>query len=111
MLQNKAGKFVLSSKETVSAAVAATADKTPTDERLSLIFADGDNSYPIINFEYAIVKQQQPSPDMAAAVREFLEWAIKPDGGNSAQYLDQVGFVPLPPAIAKLSATQLASIK
>jgi len=111
MLLNKAGKFVLSSKDTVSAAVAATASKTPADERVSLIFADGDNSYPIINYEYAIVKAQQPSPELAAAVREFLEWAIKPDGGNSAKYLDAVGFVPLPPEIAKLSAAQLASIK
>jgi phosphate transport system substrate-binding protein len=111
MLQNKAGKFVLATPETVSAAVAATANKTPADERVSLIFAEGDNSYPIINYEYAIVKQQQPSPEMASAVREFLEWAIKTDGGNSAKYLDQVGFVALPPAIAKLSAAQLASIK
>lgn len=111
MLQNKAGKFVLATPETVSAAVAATSNKTPTDERVSLIFAEGDNSYPIINYEYAIVKAQQPAPEMATAVREFLEWAIKPDGGNAAKYMDAVGFVPLPPAIAKLSATQLASMK
>jgi phosphate transport system substrate-binding protein len=111
MLQNKAGKFVLATPQTVSAAVAATSNKTQADERVSLIFAEGDDSYPIINYEYAIVKAQQPSPEMAEAVRSFLEWTIKPDGGNAAHYMDAVGFVPLPQAIAKLSAAQLATIK
>ena len=55
-------------REAVSAAVAATSNKTPTDERVSLIFAEGDNSYPIINYEYAIVKAQQPAPEMVTAV-------------------------------------------
>ena len=43
MLQNKAGKFVLATPQTVSAAVAATSNKTPADERVSLIFAEGDD--------------------------------------------------------------------
>ena len=111
VLQNRAGKFVLDTPQTVSAAVAATADKTPPDERISLIFAPGDDSYPIINYEYAIVKSQQPSPGMAADLRAFLGWAISPDGGNAPHFMQAVGFVPLPPAIAKLSEAQIAKIK
>jgi phosphate transport system substrate-binding protein len=111
MLENKAGKFVLASEKTVSAAVAATTNKTPKDERVSLIFAPGDESYPIINYEYAIVNTKQSSPEVAKAVREFLQWAIRRDGGSAPHYMEAVGFVPLPPAIAKLSEAQLAEIK
>ena len=110
MLKNRAGKFVLASDQTVEAAVHATAAKTPKDERLSLIFAPGDESYPIINYEYAIVKAQQPSPEIATAVKAFLEWAISTDGGSAAHYMKAVNFVALPPQIAALSKAQLQMI-
>jgi phosphate transport system substrate-binding protein len=109
MLQNKAGKFVLATPQTVSAAVAATANKTPADERVSLIFAPGDDSYPIINYEYAIVKNDQGAT--GPSVKAFLQWAIKQDGGNARKYMDAVGFVPLPPDVAKLSEAQINKIK
>jgi phosphate transport system substrate-binding protein len=109
-LQNRAGKFVLADAKTVGAAVAATTAKTPKDERLSLIFAPGANSYPIINYEYAILKKGQPSAEQAKALRGFLEWAVNPSGGSSGQYMEKVGFVPLPPAIRKLTLAQLAEL-
>jgi phosphate transport system substrate-binding protein len=110
MLQNRAGKFVLANERSVGAAVAATTTKTPTDERVSLIFAAGADSYPIINYEYVIVKAQQPAPATAKALSGFLEWALNPDGGSAPHYLQTVGFVPLPPAIRKLSRAQVAMI-
>ncbi|MDE2488808.1 MAG: phosphate ABC transporter substrate-binding protein PstS [Alphaproteobacteria bacterium] len=111
MLQNRSGKFVMASEKTISAAVAATAAKTPADERISLIFAPGPESYPIINYEYAIVKQQQSSPEMAGALKTFFNWAISPAGGNSAKYLRQVGFVSLPAPVRTLSERQIATIR
>jgi phosphate transport system substrate-binding protein len=111
MLENRAGNFVMANPETVEAAVEASAAKTPADERISLIFAPGAQSYPIINYEYAIVKSEQPSPAVAGAVRAFLEWAISPQGGSTPHYLRSVGFVALPPAIARLSLAQLARIR
>ncbi|HTT79668.1 MAG TPA: phosphate ABC transporter substrate-binding protein PstS, partial [Stellaceae bacterium] len=96
MLGNRAGRFVLANPKTVSAAVAATAAKTPKDERISLIFAPGAESYPIINYEYAIVNTAKAPPEVAKAVRAFLEWGISPQGGNAPKYMEAVGFVPLP---------------
>jgi phosphate transport system substrate-binding protein len=110
MLQNRAGKFMLASDKTVSAAVASTTAKTPKDERLSLIFAAGAESYPIINYEYAILKKRQASAEQGKALREFLEWAVSPSGGSAAHYMQAVGFVPLPPTIRKLTLAQLAEI-
>lgn len=110
MLGNRAGRFVLADDRTVKAAVEATASKTPKDERISLIFAPGAESYPIINYEYAIVNTAKSPPEVAKAVRAFLEWAVSPDGGNAKKYMEAVNFVALPPAIRKLSLAQLGEI-
>ena len=64
-LENRSGQFVLPTKQMMKAAVKATAPKTPKDERISLIFAPSPDSYPIINYEYAIVRNQQPNPELA----------------------------------------------
>ncbi len=110
MLENRTGKFVLANPTTVEAAVKATAAKTPPDERISLIFAPGEDSYPIINYEYAIVKSEQPSPAVAEAARSFLEWAMSPQGGSAPHFMQAVGFVPLPTEIARMSLAQLSRI-
>lgn len=111
MLENRDGKFVLPEVNTAAAAAAVMVPKTPKDQRISLIFAPGPDSYPIINYEYALVKSKQPSAEMAAALRKFFTWAISPDGGNASNFMQQVHFVPLPDAVAKLSADQIAEIQ
>lgn len=111
MLENRAGKFVLPSAKTAGAAAAVMVPKTPKDQRISLIFAPGDEAYPIINYEYAIVSKKQASPEMAAALRKFFTWAISPEGGNAPHFIEAVHFVPLPEPVVKLSAAQIAEIK
>ena len=109
-LENKDGKFVLPDESTVSAAVEQMASKTPADARISLIFAPGPQSYPIINYEYAIVKEQQPA-QTASALKAFLKWGISPTGGSASHYMKAVGFVALPAAIRELSDKQIDKIK
>lgn len=109
-LENRDGNFVLPDAATITAAVHATAAKTPADQRISLIFAPGAQSYPIINYEYAMVRAAQASPDVAAALRNFLTWAISPQGGSTTLYMQAVGFVPLPPPITALSQKQIDAI-
>jgi phosphate transport system substrate-binding protein len=111
LLLNRDGNYVLPTPATVGAAASALEAKTPPDERVSLIFAPGANSYPIINYEYAIVNAKQASPDTAAALRDFLSWAVDPSGGNAAEFLDVVNFLPLPDKIAALSKAQIAKIQ
>lgn len=85
--------------------------RTPPYERISLVFASGDNSYPLINYEYAVVSKSQPSIAMANALRHFLLWAISEAGGNNKNYLEPIGFIPLPDFIRGLSQAQIAEIK
>lgn len=110
MLENRAGKFVLPTDATVQAAANAMVGKTPKDERISLIFAPGANSYPIINYEYAIIKSKQSDAQAAQDLKTFLTWALNGDGGNAASFMQQVSFVPLPASVRKLSDAQVTKI-
>jgi phosphate transport system substrate-binding protein len=111
MLKNQNSKFVLPTAETISAGASVLDPRTPPDERLSLVFATGDDSYPLINYEYVVVLIRQPNPETAAALRKFLLWAISLQGGNAPKYLDAVGFIPLPDFIRGLSEHQINLIK
>ncbi len=108
-IENKAGQFVLPTAQTISTEANSLVGQTPKDERVSLIYGPAQGAYPIINYEYAIVNARQASPAMAKAVRQFLSWALT--SGNKATYLEQVHFLPLPPAIVKLSEAQIAKVQ
>jgi phosphate transport system substrate-binding protein len=110
-LKNQAGKFLLPDGQTIAAGASVLDPRTPPDERLSLVFASGDDSYPLVNYEYVVVSTRQPDQRTAAALRRFLLWAISPTGGNAPKYLDPVGFIPLPDFIRGLSENQIALIK
>jgi phosphate transport system substrate-binding protein len=110
LLKNQNGKFLLPTPETISAAAAALDPRTPADERLSLVFAPGDSSYPLINYEYAVVSIRQRDTATAAALRRFLLWAVSPEGGNAPKYLNIVGFVALPDFVRALSENQIDRI-
>ena len=108
-LENAAGNYLLPTPETIGAAAASVASSTPPDERISMIFTAAPNAYPIVNYEYAVVDSSQPASAVAEAIRTFLTWAITE--GNSPKFLKQVNFLPLPPAVQALSATQINSIQ
>jgi len=109
-VKNQAGRFVLPTAETIAAAASELDPRTPADERLSLAFAPGDSSYPLINYEYAVVSSQQPATGDAGAVKQFLLWAVSLDGGNAPKYLQAVQFIPLPDFIRALSENQINRI-
>ncbi|MBO0686064.1 MAG: phosphate ABC transporter substrate-binding protein PstS, partial [Candidatus Dormibacteraeota bacterium] len=82
----------------------------PNDLRQSLIYGPGDESYPIVNYEYLLTKSQQPDADTALAVRTFLTWAISPTGGANTANLEAVNFVALPSQAANKVKAQIAKI-
>jgi phosphate transport system substrate-binding protein len=108
MLKNAAGRYLSPVSSTISAAAAAQTSKTPPDETLSLIDGPGANSYPIINYEYAIVNTKQANGTTAEDMRAFLHWAVH--SGQSMSYLSAVNFQPLPSRVVSLSDAQIAKI-
>ena len=109
-LENQSGRFLLPTPQTVSAAASMLDSRTPPDERLSLVFAPGAQSYPLINYEYVVVSKRQADGATAAALRGFLLWAISLDGGNAGKYLNSVGFIALPDFIRGMSEHQIGLI-
>lgn len=110
-VQNRAGRFLLPTNATILAAANAQVKKTPANERMTLIYGPGVNSYPIINYEYSIINKNQPSASVAAALRTFLTWAVNPKDGNAAKFLVPVHFLPLPSNVLPLSLKQISEIK
>jgi phosphate transport system substrate-binding protein len=111
MLKNESGVFVLPTIKSVSAAAAVLGPRTPADERLSLVFAPGADSYPLITYEYAVVSTKQADPTTAAAIREFLTWTIATCQGNAEKTLEAVRFIALPEYIRALSQAQVEKIR
>jgi len=109
-LGNASGNYEVPTAGTITAEAAAYTSKTPADEAISMIYGDASSGYPIINYEYAIVPPKEQNPTVARAVKSFLAWAVSPTGGNSASYLRQVNFEPLPATVAKESDNLISKI-
>lgn len=110
-LQNKAGNFELPSATTNDSAVQASLSKVPSDLAASLIYASGADSYPIVNFEYIIVKDKQPSTTIADAIQTFLKYVIDTSEGSSPSSLAKDQFEALPTAIVSKVQAAIADIK
>jgi phosphate transport system substrate-binding protein len=109
-LQNQAGNYVTASATTVNSAVAASTGNVPADLAASLIFASGAMSYPIVNFEYIVVKKAQSSSDTGLAIRDFLTFAISPTGGSTPSLLASKNFQALPTSVVSKVNTAIAGI-
>lgn len=106
MLQNKAGQFTQPTTDAINAAVAASVGTVQPNLVANLIYADGAQSYPIVNFEYLVVKSTQSDPDTARALRTFFSFALDPTKGATSANLMKEGFVALPTSVLpKINAT------
>jgi phosphate transport system substrate-binding protein len=108
-LANAAGQYELPTPTTLSAAAASFVSLLPPNETISMVNGPAPAGYPIVNYEYAIVTTRQPSAAKARDLQAFLHWAITT--GNSAQFLGQVRFQPLPGAVVSLANAQIAQIR
>jgi len=108
-LANAAGQYELPTPATLTAAAASFVSLLPPNETISMINGPAPAGYPIVNYEYAIVTARQPTAAKARDVQAFLHWAITT--GNSARFLDQVRFQPLPAAVVSLADAQIEKIR
>lgn len=104
MLQNKAGKFVAASLESVAAAAASA--KMPFDFRVSITNAPGEASYPAATYTWLLVYKNQSNKQKGAALVDFLNWMLKDGQGMAAD----LGYVALPNNVKSLVEKQVAKI-
>jgi phosphate transport system substrate-binding protein len=109
-LSNAKGKYELPTAANITAEAASFTKSTPANGTISLIYGPAASGYPIVNYEYAIVNGKQSSSATAKAIRSVLEWAVNAKDGNSATYLSQVNFQPLPASIVTKSLKQITAI-
>jgi phosphate transport system substrate-binding protein len=107
-LLNKGGKYTQATSKTINAALATFSGSTPASGSQSLIDTTAAGGYPIINYEYAIVKKTQPNAATAKALKAFLKWTVTT--GSSDTYLSAVGFEPLPSNVQTIAETEIDSI-
>ncbi|MGH3634472.1 MAG: phosphate ABC transporter substrate-binding protein PstS [Mycobacterium sp.] len=107
-LGNSAGKYLLPEAQSIKAAAAGFASKTPANQAISLINGPAADGYPIINYEYAIVNSSQKDAATAQTIQAFLHWAIT--DGNQPSFLDKVHFQPLGNDVVKSSDAQISKI-
>jgi phosphate transport system substrate-binding protein len=109
-VRSYSGQFLQPTAHTIAAAAASLTPRTPPDERLTLVNAPGVDCYPLVNYEYAVVARRQADPKTAAAIRDFLQWAISPDEGN-AKRLSDAHMIALPAPIWVESHDQIETIR
>jgi phosphate transport system substrate-binding protein len=108
-LRNRAGIFVEPDAAGMLAAAQA-AGKLPPDGGASLIDERGAHTYPIANYEYAVVREHQADDETATDVRNFLLWVIDPSGGNAEAMLGPVHFASLPHSARAVSMALITRI-
>jgi phosphate transport system substrate-binding protein len=111
-VKNAAGNFIGPTLDTIrSAAAAATGTPDPSDLRMHIVNAPGDQSYPIATYTYILIYKDMsvnPSTSLAKAkaLARFLWWAVH-DGQNFAPGLI---YVPLPQNIVSADENLLNSL-
>ncbi len=108
-VKNAAGKYELPVAGSISSAAAAFTAKTPASEAISMINGPAPTGYPIVNYEYAIVKTSQSNATQAEDMRAFLHWIVH-TGQSPTNYLDAVDFQPLPASVVSKSDALIAKI-
>lgn len=91
-MQNAAGRFVLPSAQTFSAAAASADWKNAKDFHLVMTNAPGDNAWPITATNFILMYKQPRDAKRNADALAFFRWAFE-NGQAQAQSLD---YVPLP---------------
>ena len=106
-LQNKAGKFVSCSLDSVSAAAAGAAKNMPNDFRVSITNAPGDEAYPASTFTWLLVYQNPSNKEKGSAIVDFLHWMLK----DGQQYTKDLGYAPLPESVIQKEEKAIHKIK
>ena len=105
-VRNAAGRYVTPTIASVTAAAAGMKLPNNTDYRVSIVNAQGNDSYPISSMTWILVYQNQLDRAKGQKLVDFLRWAYT-SGEKSAESLD---YAPLPAAMRVRLEKRLASI-
>jgi phosphate transport system substrate-binding protein len=107
-LANKAGKYATATSSAIAAALASF-PAVPADGAEQLVNTSAPTGYPIINYEYAVVKKTQPTAAEASAIKAFLSWILTT--GDTSKYLSATFGTAIPSSTLSVSQTLVGSLK
>ena len=105
-MRNAAGRFVMPTLESVTAAAAGAVARMPDDMRVSIVDAQGEGAYPIAGFTYILLYKEQRDPATGRALVDFLKWSIH----EGQELTRDLNYAPLPDAVVKMADAKLAGI-
>jgi phosphate transport system substrate-binding protein len=104
-VQNKAGKFVTASLDSVTAAAAGVT--VPDDFRVSITNADGEAAYPISSFTWILLYERSDDKERSKVMVDFMKWALT----DGQQFAGPLGYAPLPKAVVDKEMQALGRIQ
>jgi phosphate ABC transporter phosphate-binding protein len=110
-IKNKAGNFIEPTLETSASAAAGAVSKLPFGDAswssVSIVDAEGNNSYPISSFTYLLVYKDQRDQTKGKILAEFLWWAVH----DGQKYSSELLYVPLPNEVISLNEKTIRLMK
>ncbi len=105
-VKNAAGKFVVPSFASVTAA-AANSKQMPADFRVSITDAPGAASYPISSFTWLLIPSEIKDATKRRDIAEFLQWMLT----TGQKDCESLSYAPLPKSVVAKEEKQIALIK
>ncbi len=105
-IQNRGGYFVKANAASLTAACANMVRSIPPDLRVSIVNAPGRDAYPIASLMWLAVPDRFSDTSKRASVQSFLRWMLT-QGQSDVR---QLGYAPLPPALALRGQAQMSKI-
>ncbi len=106
-VQNAAGQFVRASPETATAAAASAAAQMPSDFRVSITNAGGEQAYPLASFTWMLFYENPQDTVQGKAMVEFMKWALT----DGQKFAPELGYAPLPQQVVDMALKSLDRIK
>ncbi len=107
LVQNKSGRFVKASIESVTEAAGAVAKNMPDDFRVSITNGNGKGVYPISTFTWLLIPVQIKDQIKGQGLAGFLRWMLK-DGQRFAAPLS---YAPLPKEVVDKEEKAISKIR
>lgn len=105
-VQNKAGKFIVPSVESITAAADGEVDDLKKDVRSLIVNSPSAKAYPIAGLTYLLVYKDLGDPTKGKVLVKFLDWAMGP-GQAQAPALQ---YAPLPKSVLAINKGSIKSL-
>jgi phosphate transport system substrate-binding protein len=105
-LQNRAGKWVGISPESVAAAAATKPEVSATN--FSIADTGCDRCWPVSGYSWIVIYKTQPNKDRATMLYGVLSWLVGSEGQSNAKSVD---YVPLPHNVQETAQRTLGQMQ